>query len=250
MHGKHHSRSWKLKMSKMMKGRKMSKEWRERISKSNSGKHHSKASRLKMSKARLGKHLSKATRLKISKAESGKKNWNYGKHWSKATKFKISKALKGIRLSRSHREKISKSMKGNPKFCGRNNANYGKPLSLAHKQKLSEIMTGNPKISGKNSHLWNGGISSRPYGKAFNNKLRREIRERDNYTCQLCNKRGKDVHHIDYSKKNNRPSNLCVLCKSCNVKVNTNRKFWTRYFRKLVRQFKGVKVTRRIHIFI
>ena len=32
------------------------------------------------------------------------------------------------------------------------------------------------------------------------------------------------IHHIDYNKKNNKEENLITLCRSCNVKVNFNRK--------------------------
>jgi len=41
------------------------------------------------------------------------------------------------------------------------------------------------KISGKNSPRWQGGKSFEPYTTDWNNTLKRAIRERDNYICQL-----------------------------------------------------------------
>ena len=63
------------------------------------------------------------------------------------------------------------------------------------------------------------------------------LRKRDNYTCQMCglpeceNFRKLDIHHIDYNKRNNLPSNLVSLCVACNSKVNWHRGRWTKYFR-------------------
>ena len=48
---------------------------------------------------------------------------------------------------------------------------------------------------------------------------RRKIRERDNYTCQLCGKPGYDVDHIVpwHISHDSSPSNLRVLCHPCNL---------------------------------
>lgn len=40
--------------------------------------------------------------------------------------------------------------------------------------------------AGDKSHAWQGGKSFEPYDVAFNNVLKRQVRERDNYTCVLC----------------------------------------------------------------
>lgn len=51
--------------------------------------------------------------------------------------------------------------------------------------------------------------------------VRKDILERDNYTCQFCNFRAtkfQDIHHIDDNHKNNTPENLvtiCCLCHAC-----------------------------------
>lgn len=87
------------------------------------------------------------------------------------------------------------------------------------------------KMLGKNNPAWLGGHSFEPYSKNWNERLRRQIRERDNYICQLCGKvSSKTVHHIDYNKKNSVPENLITLCHGCNIYVNTNREYWTMIF--------------------
>ena len=94
----------------------------------------------------------------------------------------------------------------------------------------------------KNGHIlnreekhpnWKGGISREPYSVDWTETLRRSIRERDHYICQLCGIYGNTVHHIDYDKKNCDPTNLITLCNKCNIKVNKNREFWTNSFQKI-----------------
>ena len=84
------------------------------------------------------------------------------------------------------------------------------------------------------SHLWKGGISFEPYSLDWTRTLRRSIRERDHYTCQLCSKQQEDcahaVHHIDYNKANCNPDNLITLCNSCHSKTSINRDYWIRIF--------------------
>ena len=88
-------------------------------------------------------------------------------------------------------------------------------------------------ISKEKHWNWQGGISFEPYSPEFNNRLKRQIRERDNYTDQLTGLYGDNVHHIDYDKKNCDPKNLITLSRSSNSKVNRNRNYWTNYFRQL-----------------
>ena len=80
-----------------------------------------------------------------------------------------------------------------------------------------------------------GGKSFEPYSLGWTNTLKKEIRQRDNYTCQLCGCRQEDtthlVHHIDYNKKNCNPDNLITLCRSCHTKTNTNRDYWLQFFK-------------------
>ena len=91
-------------------------------------------------------------------------------------------------------------------------------------------------LIGENNPNWQGGIGKLPYPFAFNNKLKELIRERDGYICQLCSKtqeengRKLDIHHRNYDKDNLELNNLISLCRSCNCKVNYNRKYWENYF--------------------
>jgi len=89
---------------------------------------------------------------------------------------------------------------------------------------------------GKRHPNWLGGISFEPYGIEFNNKLKMFIREQYDYTCQECGvkENGKNhvCHHVDYNKQNNQRDNLIILCRSCHMKTNFNRKYWQSYFTK------------------
>ena len=109
---------------------------------------------------------------------------------------------------------------------GENNPFYGKKHSKESIQKNREAN------SMENNANWQGGISFEPYGIEFNDELKRQIRERNNFTCQMpgCgikeNGRAHDVHHIDYDKTNNNDFNLITLCHRCHLKTNYNRDYW------------------------
>jgi len=93
--------------------------------------------------------------------------------------------------------------------------------------------------TGEDNYLWMGGISFEPYGQEFNTKLKNQIRDRDERTCQVCGMHeaffsdSLCVHHIDYDKKNNAPENLISLCRTCHSMTNgrqENREKWEQYF--------------------
>ena len=94
--------------------------------------------------------------------------------------------------------------------------------------------------TGEKSYSWLGGKSFEPYGLEFNTRLKSQIRERDNHTCQECQHteeqldRALDVHHIDYNKENNSPENLISLCRSCHSQTNFGREDWAEYFREMM----------------
>ena len=132
--------------------------------------------------------------------------------------------LKGKKHTEQSKQKISK-------------ARIGIKFTKEHKKKLSEAKLRNPtQMFGEKNPLWKGGISTDPYPIDWTETLRRSIRERDKYICQLCSKPQGDiahaVHHIDYNKQNCNPNNLITLCHSCHLKTNTNRGYWTNYFKK------------------
>ena len=90
----------------------------------------------------------------------------------------------------------------------------------------------------RNHPRWNNGSSFEPYPIAWTRKLKKQIRERDNYLCQNqeCNKtqeenaRALDVHHLNYDKDNLNKYNLISLCRSCHAITNSNRDYWYAYF--------------------
>lgn len=148
----------------------------------------------------LGKHRSEETKRKLSEA-------NKGKHPTEETRSKISIASTG----RHHSDKTKKRL--SEIHMGRNNPMFGKTGSL------------HPN--------WRGGISYEPYSVDWTDTLKRAIRERDNYICQICSQYGNIIHHIDYNKKNCTPGNLITLCDKCHTKTNFNRGYWIKFLKEI-----------------
>jgi hypothetical protein len=137
-----------------------------------------------------------------------------GKHHSKSSKKKISIAVKN-RNPEVWKKTVETRRKNNP---------------IWHTKKTRKKI--GLKVSGKNNGSWQGGISNKPYTYNFNTKLKKQIKKRDKYKCQLCkSKKDLCIHHIDYNKKHSFPKNLITLCRKCNNKVNQNRKYWKKYFK-------------------
>jgi hypothetical protein len=87
------------------------------------------------------------------------------------------------------------------------------------------------RSKGSKNGMWQGGISFEPYSVDWNISLKKFIRERDKYTCQVCGNYGLEVHHINYNKKDCSQENLINLCSSCHSKTNTNREKWIYFFK-------------------
>jgi len=111
---------------------------------------------------------------------------------------------------------------------GKNHPLFGKHHTKETKSKIKKALLG-LMVLDKNPN-WNDGTSFEPYSIDWNESLKKSIRKRDNHICQLCNKKGNTVHHIDYNKQNCSESNLITLCTGCNSKVNFNRDYWYAYF--------------------
>ena len=163
-----------------------------------------------------GKHHSEEAKKEIALAKQGSKNPMFGKHHSEKSKEKCRQSNLG-----KHNHPCSEEAK--------------------RKMAISKMGKKNPMfdihIVGSKHYNWKGGISKLPYSQDWTETLKKAIRQRDDYTCQLCSKPQKQerrklsVHHIDYNKENCNPTNLITLCDSCNIKVNQGRSKWTEFFR-------------------
>lgn len=214
------------------------------------GKTHSEETRKKLRLSHLGKKLSPESIQKRTEtrkrlyAEGKLVSPMKGKHQSEISKNKIMKALQNRVVSDETRKKMSESRIGI-----RPSAETIKKLSESHKGHIhseehkAKIRASSPR--GKNSHMWQGGKSFELYTIDWTETLKRSIRERDRYTCQLNGEIQGDicfsVHHIDYNKKNCDPNNLITLCNRCHMKTNFNREYWIEYFTKLMLQHTNCK---------
>ena len=186
-------------------------------------------------------YLTKKSKARTSKTMKGKKPKNLDLlHTSLEINEKRKKSLKGKQnsLGYKHTEKAKKKIKeyqqthsNSGRFQkGRISNRKGVKLTEKTKEKMGKAKLGKLREKANN---WKGGLSFEPYSVDWTETLRRSIRERDHYICQLCNQYGKIVHHIDYNKKNNNPDNLITLCLKCHMKTNSNRNYWINYFKKL-----------------
>ena len=144
---------------------------------------------------------------------------------------------KGKPLSISHIKSLSISKKGKPQ------PQINTPEV---REKISKALTGKPQIwnRGENHPNWKNGLTD--LNHKVRNSLeytlwRRKIQKRDNYICDICNKRGGKIH-IDHIKpfsiimrENNIKSyeeavkcdllwdinNGRVLCRACHLKTDT-----------------------------
>lgn len=132
-----------------------------------------------------GTHHTIESRRKLSKSTIGRPAWNKGIPFSAESRKKMSESAKKKRLSKEHRRKISESCQGEKHWN------------------------------------WKGGIAPRSTKTIRYERWRRSVFERDNYTCQLCFKRGGELNadHIKpwalfpklrFKLKNGRT--LCVKC--------------------------------------
>ena len=162
------------------------------------------SSKMKGNKNFLGRRHSIESKIKMSNSKKGKVPWNKG-----LTK-EIDSRIKGPKQDRS----------------GVNNPCYGRCGEL------------NP--------AWNNGSSLKyEYCPLWRDKEYKEsIKERDGHRClnPCCDKKSLEIniHHINYIKKDCRPKNLITLCKTCNLKANTNRDWHQSWYEAVIyrRNFK------------
>ncbi len=182
----------------------------------------------------------------------GKPPWNKGTKgmmsmpWNKGLTKKNSEKMRctAKKQSKIRKDKLKNgeivTWNRNKKIDKEKYPNFGMK-DKKHSRKTIKKMSEKAKLRiGEKSSNWQGGISFEPYGPEFNNKFKRAIRKRDNQICMLCGvhseklNRALDVHHINYDKLMSIPQNCVSLCRRCNLKLNTNRRHWTKFFQSLL----------------
>jgi hypothetical protein len=97
-------------------------------------------------------------------------------------------------------------------------------------------------MMGPNNHNWNNGSSFEPYcvqwkDKEYKNWIKYD---RDDGKCQnpQCNKITTKIclHHINYTKKDCRPTNLITICVSCNAIANKDRNWHMTFYAEIMRR--------------
>jgi 5-methylcytosine-specific restriction endonuclease McrA len=192
-------------------------------------------------KCGCGEEVNKGRKFILGHQCRGKNNpmygvHNYGNRWNltKETKKKMSKNHADFRGENNPFFKKHHTLKSKLK--------YRKTVKQKYKSGYVNPMKGKTRLDVVQRN-WRGGISKLPYGFEFNKKLKQQIKERDNFTCQLCKdeilhntqKKFLTIHHIDYDKKNNVSNNLIALCNFCNLSVNKDRTDWTKFFQMQVK---------------
>jgi hypothetical protein len=198
-------------------------------------KPHSAETKALMSKQKMGHPVSEETKRKISFSQKGKPR-------SVESIKKMAASLRGRKLTKEHKEKVRKSLIGHLVSEETRKkislANKGKKSFLGRKQSEETKRKIGEANRGSKSAMWLGGISFFPYTLDWTGTLRRSIRERDNYCCQICgilqDNRAFAVHHIDYNKTNCDPKNLITLCHRCHSSTNSNRKKWQEYLKNII----------------
>jgi len=176
---------------------------------------------------------------------SGSENYFFGKSHTDETKEKNRQAHIG--KEQSPAVKRLKSIKSKEMWRSRSCeiislvgskisvAKKGKSFSKEHKRALSEARI-------RYCQRFLSSAARDGYTRAFSNKLKELIRERDGFKCKYCgrtqseNGQALSVHHIDYDKTNSDPRNLVSLCASCHAKTSAgnsaSKRRWTHIFKE------------------
>ena len=126
----------------------------------------------------------------------------------------------------------SRRKNGRGKYCGK--ICYTKGEAITHKGMKASAKTKEKirlsKIGKLNPAYIHGHHSSHlRYLAGYTNKLKRQIKERDNNVCQSCGvKERLQIHHLDHDPLNNNPNNLITWCIFCHMRHHKTRpdKMW------------------------
>ncbi len=101
---------------------------------------------------------------------------------------------------------------------------FGMKISLANKRRKPLIGIPHLKMRGANHYNWKGGSTHGERVK-FRDTMQKMVFKRDNYTCQLCKKRGVDlqVDHIqswaEYVELRFSMDNCRTICAQCHYQI-------------------------------
>ena len=76
------------------------------------------------------------------------------------------------------------------------------------------------------------------YHLNFNREFKITIKERDDYTCQICGSKERlCIHHINYDKSNDcsNPKDFLTTCIPCNSSLNANRPQQTKRCKQIIK---------------
>lgn len=206
---------------------------------------------LKGNKAHLGHKHSKETKQQFSITRKGKPSWMR----TEESRQNLSKARKAAwarltpeerRIQSEHLREATRGKPAKPEHIAKrtiavkiawtspelrkakSESMIGNSYGLGYRFTPEQRQRASETHRGEQSPLWQGGITDNNYPPEFGNPIKYMIRQRDNFTCQLCripeNGRKHDVHHINHNKYDNAEDNLITLCHTCHAKAGHYRK--------------------------
>ena len=163
-----------------------------------------------------------------NKGIKGRQPWMNTSGLGKNIDFKkrgksISKSVTGIKRSDSYKEERSRLMKkkwADPEYRVSQIESQKGKVPWNKRKKC-------PQLSGEHCHLWKGGVTPQRMKDrtTFTLTISKDVLERDNYTCQMCGKKGGQLHvdHIqpwaEYVEGRFSMDNCRTLCIRCHYKV-------------------------------
>ena len=181
-----------------------------------------------------------AIKQRLSDRQKGENNSFYGKTHSEETKQQFSESRIGENNSfygKTHSEETKQKMLATKaehgvSYKGENNPMYGKTRTQAERKAISRTRVALGSSSRERNPNWKGGITKSRISEMNTTQYkdwRKAVFERDNFTCQLCGKRGGNLqaHHIKswikYPELRYELSNGQTLCLTCH---KTTYKDW------------------------